>query len=97
MNPIQQCCTEGRVTRQTISNEKIAKDKLIRRSTRDPNVHGLDRHDLEVLLKRIKKNDRSTIILKVKEHMQADINSSVFDAIIEALETNRVCQVQHLL
>ncbi len=87
------CFAEKITTRQTIQQEKLAKEKLIRRSTRDPNVSVLDRHDLAVLLNKIEKNHPSTVILKIKNHIQADINSAVFDAIIEALWKNRVCQV----
>jgi Ca2+-binding EF-hand superfamily protein len=87
------CLAEKKMTRLTIQMEKLAKEKLIRRSTRDPNVSVLDRHDLTVLLNKIEKNHPSTVILKIKNHIQSDINSVVFDAIIEALWKNRVCQV----
>lgn len=93
MQPVEEALPVERVTRLSIVKEKEAKEKLIRRSTRDPSVTFLDRHDLIVLLHKITKNDPSTVILKIKDHIQADINSVVFDAIVEALWKNRVCQV----
>lgn len=92
--PPEVCIAGGqRVTRHAILREQMEKEKLIRRSTRDPTVSSLDRHDLTVLLTKIRKNHPSTVILKIKDHIHADINSVVFEAILEALAKNRVCQV----
>ena len=94
MQQVQEVCIAGdRVTRHSILREKLEKEKLIRRSNRDPNASSLDRHDLTVLLTKIRKNHPSTVILKIKDHIHADINSVVFEAILEALKKNRVCKV----
>ena len=69
--------------------------KSIRRSTRDPSraAAELDRNDVKTLIKRIHTNHQSTVILKIKHHIQSDISTVIFDAIIEALTKNTVCQV----
>ena len=65
----------------------------VRRSTRDPSAAIFERNDVQTMLKRIRTDHQSTVILKIKHHIQSDINSAVFDAILEALEENTVCQV----
>jgi hypothetical protein len=93
MQPSGSPSLSDRVTRHAVLQVKLAKEKLVRRSTRDPSIHFMDRKDLTTLLRKIEKNDPSTVVLKIKDHIQADINSVVFDAIITALWKNRVCQV----
>lgn len=63
-----------------------------RRSIRDPALAQLDRSDVRNLLAKIHENHPETIILKIKNQLHADINSHVMDAIIAALNKNRVCQ-----
>lgn len=76
---------------------KMLKDNYVRRSTRDQlGNHLLDRTDVQILLKRIHKNNKHTVVLKIKDEIIADISSLVFDKIIEALWKNRVCQVHEI-
>eukprot|EP01033_Poteriospumella_lacustris_P004538 gene4538-3245_t len=48
------------------------------------------------MLENIRNNDPSTVVFKVKEHVFADINSVVFDAIVDALAVNKVCQAIYI-
>jgi hypothetical protein len=88
------CTLERKSPRLTLINEKIEKEKSIRRSTRDPSLAMLDRTDVKILLQRIKRNHKSSVVLKIKDNMMSDINSVIFDAILEALWKNTVCQVK---
>lgn len=65
----------------------------VRRSVRDPQQAQLETSQVQGLLQKIRANDSETVVLKIKDHLKADINSLVMDAIIEALWTNTVCQV----
>lgn len=76
--------------------EKINKEKSIRRSGRDPSIALLERTDVKRLLWKIRTNQKDTVVLKVKHHILADINSVVLDEIIAALAKNRCCQVSQL-
>lgn len=76
---------------------KMLIDNYVRRSTRDQlGNHLLDRTDVQILLKRIHKNNKHTVVLKIKDEIISDISSLVFDKIIEALWNNRVCQVNEI-
>lgn len=68
----------------------------VRRSSRDPGASLLDRRDVKQLLRKIKINHRDTIILKIKDHVLADMSSNVLDEILDALNKNRVCQALYL-
>ena len=72
----------------------LCKDQCLRKSTRDPSIALMDRNDLSILLNRIRDNHFSTIVLKIKDQLLADINSPVFESIVEALWKNKVCQVK---
>jgi hypothetical protein len=68
-------------------------DGDVRRSHRDPALAYLDRSDVRNLLAKINENHEDTVVLKLKNHLHADINHLVLDAILAALLTkNRVCQ-----
>lgn len=64
----------------------------VRRSTRDFASARLCRSDVRNLLEKIQSNHEDTVVLKIKNHLHADINDVVMDAIIEALSKNTVCQ-----
>jgi hypothetical protein len=76
-----------------LSNESLF---VIRRSTRDPSLHLLERRDVKDLLHAIEKNKKNTVVLKIKQFIVADINEAVLDAILNALERNTVCQALYI-
>ena len=83
-------------TRRATTNQMLI-DNYVRRSTRDQlGNHLLDRTDVQILLKRIRKNNKHTVVLKIKDEIISDISSLVFDKIVEALWNNRVCQVHEI-
>ena len=47
-------------------------------------------------LTKIRTSSRNCIIFKIKDHLRADINSSVLESIFEALYVNRNCQALYL-
>jgi len=47
-------------------------------------------------VKKIQSNQSDTVILKVKDHIIADINSAVIEIIIMALSKNKVCQALYV-
>ena len=51
---------------------------------------------MQVLLDKIKSNHDETVILKIKDHILADITCAVLDEIIAALWTNKVCQALYV-
>ena len=65
---------------------------FVRRSTRDAARAHLERNDVKKLLNKIITNDEDTVVLKIKNHLLADINNVVLNAIIDALYKNKVCQ-----
>jgi hypothetical protein len=67
-----------------------------RRAHRNPALSMLERRDVQKMLENIRNNDPSTVVFKVKEHVFADINSVVFDAIVDALAVNKVCQAIYI-
>lgn len=88
------CLSDGKRCGPVDEFEGLCKDQqCVRRSTRDPSISQMDRNDLGILHDRIRSNHFSTIVLKVKDHILADINSSVFESIVDALWDNKVCQV----
>lgn len=72
------------------------KDMYIRRSTRDPAASYLERRDVKEMLQNITRSQKNTVVLKIKDHVMADINTSVMDAIIDALGRNKVCQALYV-
>ena len=96
-NPVEECILDRKVTRSAIALVTSCKEECLRRSVRDPSLAMMDRNDLGVLLERIRTNHASTVVLKIKDHLLADISSSVFDAIVDALWKNKVCQVKKCL
>eukprot|EP01039_Chlorochromonas_danica_P007726 gene7726-8537_t len=68
----------------------------LRRSSRDPLHAQLSTKQVQKLLQKIEANDPETVVLKLKDHLPADINCAVMDAILAALERNRVCQALYL-
>ena len=85
---------EGRYCTRLVATNQFLINNYVRRSTRDQmGTHLLDRSDVQILLKRIHTNNKHTVVLKIKDQIISDINSIVFDKIIEALWKNRVCQV----
>ena len=71
-------------------------EQFVRRSTRDPNAGLLGKSEVVYLLQKIKRNHKDTIILKLKDHLKADINIAVVDSIITALWKNNVCQALYI-
>jgi hypothetical protein len=69
-----------------------AESGFVRRSDRDPSRMLLEKREVKALLQRIRGNDESTVVLKLKDHIISDINSLVLDEIIVALHENTVCQ-----
>lgn len=93
---VEECILERKVTRFAAAQVASCKDECLRRSVRDPSISMMDRNDLSILLERIRTNHASSVVLKIKDHLIADISSSVFDAIVETLWKNKVCQVRKL-
>jgi hypothetical protein len=82
----------GTPTDSTINSDMMEDDAFVRRSVRDPAFAYLQRSDVRKLLAKILANDEDSVILKIKNHMHADVNSVVLDNIIAALHKNKVCQ-----
>jgi len=82
----------GRVSARKLEEKRRREASFVRRSSRDPSAQLLGRRDVKQLLRKIKVNHRDTVILKIKDHVLADMSSNVLDEIIEALAKNRVCQ-----
>lgn len=75
------------------NHEEIGIEKpACRRSSRDVNASCLERLDVKSLLHKIKNNHPDTVVLKIKDHLHADINTTILNEILEALKANRVCQ-----
>ena len=74
---------------QELANEDHA---WLRRSTRDPSVYLMEKREIQDLLVKIREDHKDTVVLKIKDHILADINSTVMDAIIDALGENTVCE-----
>lgn len=62
------------------------------RPVRNPQAAMLSRPDVIILLEKIRSDHSDTVVLKLKDHIPADINSLVLDEIIAALSVNKVCQ-----
>lgn len=67
-----------------------------RKSGRNAALAYLDKPDLKKLLTKVLANDEETVVLKIKNHLLADINTLVFDAILAALWSNTVCQALYI-
>ena len=68
----------------------------VRKSVRDPSISLLDKRDVKTLIKKIHQSRTECVILKIKDHLLADINTGVVDSIIGALWTNRNCQALYM-
>lgn len=66
--------------------------KFVRRSERNPEAAVLARADVQHLLEKIRTDHPDTVILKIKDHTVADINSLVLEEVIRALKSNTVCE-----
>lgn len=66
------------------------------RKRRNPNSVQLSKPDVSILLEKIRNNHLSTVVLKIKDHLNADINSVVLEEIISSLYDNKVCQALYL-
>jgi hypothetical protein len=75
-------------------DQSITSQSNIRRSSRDPSVSFLDKLEVKKLIGNIQNNHPSTVILKLKNHLIADINFAVIEAVITALWENTSCQVR---
>jgi hypothetical protein len=71
-------------------------DNCFRKSKRNPSNLHLSKKDVNVLLEKIRTNDASTVVLKIKDHISADVNSLVLDEIIKTLYDNKVCQALYV-
>jgi hypothetical protein len=74
----------------------IGEPSFLRRSIRDPAMFLLEKREINALLDKIRNNHEDTVVLKIKDHILADINSAVMDAIIDALFKNKVCQALYI-
>ena len=64
-----------------------------RRSQRDPNRGYLEKTDVKKLIHKLQYNNPDTVVLKLKDHLSADIiNSLILEEIISTLYQNHVCQ-----
>lgn len=88
------CNEKGREKSRRLKEKNM--DNFVRRSNRDPNASLLGRRDVKQLLRKIRLNHRDTVVFKIKDHIMADINSTVLDEIIAALCKNRVCQALYV-
>ena len=70
--------------------------KDVRRSIRDPSISLLDKRDVKALIQKIRTNKKECIILKIKDHLLADINTGVVDSVLEALVLNKNCQALYV-
>ena len=64
-----------------------------RHSDRNPLLAQLCTSDFINLIEKIKTNHKDTVVLKIKDHMKADINSLVLSEIWKALRVNKGCLV----
>ena len=69
---------------------------FVRRSERNPSNSLLERKDVQILLEKIRNDHEETIILKIKDHILADLTSGVVDELISALYDNNVCQALYV-
>jgi hypothetical protein len=86
-------CTNRKVS---LCGEVAIESIATRKTQRNPAQSMLERRDVQKMLHNIRNNDPSTIVFKVKEHVFADINAVVFDAIVDALAVNKVCQAIYI-
>jgi hypothetical protein len=82
--PLPHCRTAAAMSSRS-SASRAAPD--VRRSIREAGAQQLEKQDVKKLIKKIHENSPDTVILKIKDHMVADINCAVVDAIIAALPT----------
>jgi len=87
--------SNGNVRNSTGNRRRKTSIEPVRRSTRDPNLALLEKREVQVLLSKLQTNHPDTVVLKTKQHVNADINSVVLDAIIDALGKNTVCEVNY--
>lgn len=71
-------------------------DAYSKKSKRNPSSHQLSKADVNALLEKIRTNHSSTIVLKIKDHVSADINSLILDEVITSLYLNKVCQALYV-
>lgn len=69
---------------------------FVRRSIRNPDNVLLERRDVKDLVRKIKANTLDTVVLKIKDHIVADITETVMDDVIAALSSNKVCQALYI-
>jgi hypothetical protein len=68
----------------------------LRRSHRNPDDAHMEKSEVRLLLSKIKSNHADTVVLKIKDHLRADVSPAVIDAVIDALYGNKVCQALYL-
>lgn len=85
-----------RSVEKQVELDKVKKLKDVRRSGRDPNQTLLEKTDYKVMIEKILSNHPETVVLKIKHHMLADVNSAVLDGVFAALAKNTVCEVSTL-
>jgi hypothetical protein len=75
---------------------KAAGSSDVRRSIREAGAQQLEKGDVKKLVKKIHENSPDCVILKIKDHMYADINSAVVDTIIAALYKSKSTQALYM-
>ena len=68
----------------------------LRRSQRNPEDFHLEKTDVKQLLQKIRTNHKDTVVLKIKDHLNADVSPGVIEAVIQALHSSKVCQALYL-
>jgi hypothetical protein len=70
--------------------------KFVRRSARNPEITHATRPDVWKLRDKIKSNDPTTVVFKIKDHSISDMSSVVLDMVIQDLSENTVCQALYV-
>ena len=76
--------------------DNAAEPNFVRRSIRNPEAKYVERGDVKKVINKIRSNDESTVVFKLKDHTLSDITPAVLDMIIEALADNKVCQALYV-
>lgn len=84
-------------TDQSVDETKVIDEtNFVRRSIRNPDNILLERRDIKDLVRKVRANHSDTVVLKIKDHIVADITETVMDDIIAALSSNKVCQALYI-
>jgi hypothetical protein len=92
---------ESRALIEQLQNEEMgafggAQANWVRRSGRACGSSGLSARQLKEVIDKIKTNHPEAVVLKLKDHLGADTNSSVMEAVLRALAVNTNCQALYI-